>query len=555
MNIILSNFQPELQKEIVSFLRGIEEFRNEKDCRLISLTMQSINYSEITPIQNGCNFNLLYCESPKRDANILLQLSKKLFPFSKHVLFSPSSETEDLLAAFTYESNDYILQSEYQSTLRKCILRLAHEAAQHIDVDKNRYDFLMHSYTALQKEKLLRSLLGMDMIPLSSNISLMSEFHLKANGLFYLCILSMDVTIDYLANPCREYDMLLHMNILTQCIEEGLSLFENTYQHIVTAINNEIFVLFYQLQADYAEPQQESFYNNYKLFVEDVSRQMRVQSHNTVSAGISNAFYDINNLNIARQQAALALQRRYYEGLNASYPFVKPTAIELENEQEWNIDSIMQELYKASSAFSQNIISRLAKELCDILEKNKADPETVSQYVLNFIYSMTVNLVQQRKFESVYESITLFIQDISSLSSFEDVRSLLYYYLSFLMKIVSNNSTECNDTIETIKEYIHEHYMLDISLKEIAAAHYLNPNYLSDLFRKKTSITFSDYLIEVRILAAKKLLKNTSEQISVIAEQVGYSEVSSFNRIFKRRIGLSASQYRHDHLNSDENSD
>lgn len=97
--------------------------------------------------------------------------------------------------------------------------------------------------------------------------------------------------------------------------------------------------------------------------------------------------------------------------------------------------------------------------------------------------------------------------------------------------------------IEYAKEYIKENYKNNISLTEVADKVYLNANYLSEVFKKKVGKKFIDYLIELRIEESKRLLKKPGIKIYEVANEVGYKEHVSFNRAFKRIVGMSPKEY------------
>ncbi len=97
--------------------------------------------------------------------------------------------------------------------------------------------------------------------------------------------------------------------------------------------------------------------------------------------------------------------------------------------------------------------------------------------------------------------------------------------------------------IQEAKFYINEHYNNDISLKLVAEHVFLNANYFSTLFKEETGINFIDYLIDTRIVAAKELLKQPGVKIYEVARIVGYEEVASFNRVFKKNVGVTPKEY------------
>lgn len=93
-------------------------------------------------------------------------------------------------------------------------------------------------------------------------------------------------------------------------------------------------------------------------------------------------------------------------------------------------------------------------------------------------------------------------------------------------------------------EYIKEYYNKEITLNEVADTVNLNPSYFSSLFNNTLKITFSSYLMCLRIHHSKKLLRETELKIYEIAEMVGYRNSYYFNRVFKRIVGLTPMEYR-----------
>lgn len=91
--------------------------------------------------------------------------------------------------------------------------------------------------------------------------------------------------------------------------------------------------------------------------------------------------------------------------------------------------------------------------------------------------------------------------------------------------------------------YIHEHYMTDLSLEGCADRAGVNSYTLSKLFKQVAGVNFIDYVTDLRIKKASQLLKDTDMKIGEIAESVGYQQ-RYFNRIFKKQVGVTPSQYR-----------
>lgn len=93
-------------------------------------------------------------------------------------------------------------------------------------------------------------------------------------------------------------------------------------------------------------------------------------------------------------------------------------------------------------------------------------------------------------------------------------------------------------------EYINSHYKEQISLEQVAAQVYLNPEYFSRAFKAEVGQTFVNYLTDVRLKASVRLLENTALRVQDIAQQVGYYNASYFSTTFKKKYGMSPYEYR-----------
>lgn len=120
------------------------------------------------------------------------------------------------------------------------------------------------------------------------------------------------------------------------------------------------------------------------------------------------------------------------------------------------------------------------------------------------------------------------------------IDEVVYPYTAYLEK---NVNMEMKMIVDKIVSYIEEKYMEDISLESCADYVHTTPYTLSKAFKKILGINFIDYLTRIRMDKAKSLLMDTNKKISDIAEVVGYRH-SYFNRIFKKHVGITPSQFR-----------
>ncbi len=93
-------------------------------------------------------------------------------------------------------------------------------------------------------------------------------------------------------------------------------------------------------------------------------------------------------------------------------------------------------------------------------------------------------------------------------------------------------------------EYIENRYQSKLSLKEVAGALYISPNYLSELFKKTTGSNFSDYLLDLRMEKSKLFLADISHRIADVSKLVGFSDPRYFSSAFRRKYHMTPMEYR-----------
>jgi AraC-like DNA-binding protein/ligand-binding sensor protein len=138
------------------------------------------------------------------------------------------------------------------------------------------------------------------------------------------------------------------------------------------------------------------------------------------------------------------------------------------------------------------------------------------------------NTIPARKHESVVKLLTIFAQHLAIVSN----------------QILVRQENAEPPVITKAKKFIQEHQTEDISLSQVAKAVNTSSFYFCKMFRKITGINFTDYLSRLRIERAKNLLLNPNLRISEIAFEVGFQSLTHFNRVFKRVLGQSPTDYR-----------
>lgn len=111
-------------------------------------------------------------------------------------------------------------------------------------------------------------------------------------------------------------------------------------------------------------------------------------------------------------------------------------------------------------------------------------------------------------------------------------------------KIADHNYSRNGKLIaQKARKYVTDNISKDISLAECADLFQVTPSHLSQLFKKEVGVSFLEYVTQCKINEARRLLTQTEQNISQIADAVGYSH-RTFNRIFHRLMKMSPRDYR-----------
>lgn len=137
-------------------------------------------------------------------------------------------------------------------------------------------------------------------------------------------------------------------------------------------------------------------------------------------------------------------------------------------------------------------------------------------------------VVATKQHEAVVKLLIIFAQHLSMLSN----------------QVVVQHENAEPPVITRAKEYIHEHQTENLRLGHVAKAVNTSTFYFCKMFKKVTGINFTDYLSRVRIEKSKNLLLNPNLRVSEIAFEVGFQSLTHFNRVFKKILGQSPTEYR-----------
>jgi two-component system response regulator YesN len=124
-----------------------------------------------------------------------------------------------------------------------------------------------------------------------------------------------------------------------------------------------------------------------------------------------------------------------------------------------------------------------------------------------------------------------------------DYLSMVSEYLFMVRTEKLKRRKSADVAVDFIQRYVRDHLNEELSLAKLAEQVYLNPSYLSRLFRKTMGTTITDYIDNVKIAQAKSLLEQDDIKIRDVAKTLGYDSAASFTRFFRKLTGVTPQEY------------
>lgn len=181
-----------------------------------------------------------------------------------------------------------------------------------------------------------------------------------------------------------------------------------------------------------------------------------------------------------------------------------------------------------------------------------------SSRYLQQLFSGMVNFTPHISRECAYYSeITGYIEKIDSLCSCRPVGYQLAvkgYLFQMCFVLINNNSVSSQkagqkkslEKVKLVLSYIRENYSRPITIPEIAAVCHYSQSHFMKFFKESMGMGFVRYLNDYRLGMAGQMLKENTDSILEIAQNAGFENLSYFNRMFKRKYGVTPGQYRKD---------
>ncbi len=264
----------------------------------------------------------------------------------------------------------------------------------------------------------------------------------------------------------------------------------------------------------------------------------------TVTAGKGTICRDITDIKNSYGDALLALDYRLILG-NSRVICIED--VENHTSEKIGFDEIKeQSLIRCVKVGTVSEIKDIIGALFSDFENTKISIKNYQVYLLELLTTiLKATKGTDVDLDSVFQTNSM----LNEILTFNNIFEAKEWFKGLCIRIMENISYDrqnsCNSIVEKAKEFINNHYHeSDLTLNKVADFLHISSGYFSSIFKKETKMTFINYLLQVRMEAAKELLRTTYLMAFEIAEKVGFSEPYYFSYCFKKHLGITPKQYR-----------
>jgi two-component system response regulator YesN len=265
----------------------------------------------------------------------------------------------------------------------------------------------------------------------------------------------------------------------------------------------------------------------------------------TVTIGVGALCRDITDVIYSYEDAVNALDYRLILGTNRT---ICIDDVETKKGEPIRFDELKEH------ALTRCLKVGTFKELHEIVEQlfREIDERSISfkEYQIYLLEIITTILKAAKDanldLDKLFGSNHVPIAELQKLNTLQETKN---WIIGICVKIMNNIATDRQSSykqlVEKAKEYTRQHFHeTDISIQKVCGYLHISQGYFSSIFKKETKMTFVNYLLQVRMEAAKELLRTTDLKTFEIAEKVGYSDPNYFSFCFRKHCGMTPKEYR-----------
>ena len=475
---------------------------------------------------------------PFMDGLQLAEAIKRTQPWIKIIILSGHDEFDYAKKAISIGIEEYLLKpftpEELLASLKKAALEIDKERKQLSDISKLKEE--LKSSTALIKKEFLNNLVH-GAADTNTVMQKCAELGISLISRYYKVLISRIESRS--GNTQNQQEACSLLNSYSEAINQAVSFFHHSNLLVC------IFKGSTQAELD----------DNAFRAAETIGHIVTKNADCTVLTAIGKTVEHLSQLKISYEDAKQILEIENKDSQNriiSSDDLDEPAGTNTDSSTASSStqldlkenDPLVDRLKYAG----KNDISAIIEESMTLIRSNQKQFSVFASYLLVDLIFAVSKLVEKLggNIKELYPEILQrsFIDE--GIKNESDFRNKVSQVLTFALEYRDSKITgKYGDVILKAKRFIEENYAdQNTTLSSVAQAVCLSPNHFSTIFSQECKTTFIEYLTNVRIENAKRLMRETDMKGYDIAYECGFSDPHYFSYIFKKNTGLSPREYK-----------
>jgi len=278
------------------------------------------------------------------------------------------------------------------------------------------------------------------------------------------------------------------------------------------------------------------FYNK----MENIMSFLKEKYDMPIVCGLGSIVQSIHAISDSYKKAQKALQYQFYNSSDNIIPFDE-MCLDFENTEldiEKLSDQIRQFIFLCDISLLTDIVDRYLQET--------SSPEMIKNICYSIlIVTQTILIKMQLNMDQIIGEYSCLVEQINQKRQLTELKELMINNLTEIVAFLKNkDKLEYNAIIIKMEEYIHNNFHKQIQLYDVAKNVFISPSYASFIFKNATGKTVHQYIEEVRISNAAKMLLESDLKIQDVARKNGYQNSSYFINVFRKAYNRTPAEYR-----------
>jgi two-component system, response regulator YesN len=486
---------------------------------------------------------------PFLDGLSLAKLVRENYPDIKIILLTGFDEFEYAKKAVTLQIEEYVLKPFSSQELIDAIVKVKSQIDAEMAEKENIHQLLQHYKESLPilRNSFLTSLIT-KRFEQSEVIEKLNNYSISLHGnLFTVSAVRIDQLFPLHAGSNgqesrhhagdesgdREFQLFAVLNLAEEiCNKRGMGL---TFLH-----NDHVVVL-----TASSEDKTNTAIEKTLTLLEEIRLTAEKHLKFSITIGVGTVTSNVTSLKDSYEEALIALDYRLILGNNR---IIYIADIENRTVEKPKFDEQKeQDLIRYIKMGSLSEIKGLIESFFHEIESAKISYKDYQIYLLEILITI-LKMAQNssRGTDPILDNHGILFSEMQKLNNLQEAKNWILDLCQHVMSsIETDRLSNSKNLVHLAKKYIQEHYHeSDINVTKVCHHLHISSGYFSYIFKKEMKATFLNYLLKIRMEAAKDLLGTTDFKSFEVAEKVGYSEPNYFSFCFKKYYGLTPKELR-----------